>query len=253
MASVLNTRIRVGCAGWSIPRSTAAIFPDEGSHLERYAGRLNAVEINTSFYRPHRPATYARWAASVPEDFAFSVKMPKLITHERRLSNVSEPLKQFLNEAGTLGKRLGCILVQLPPTLEFALPIAAAFFKQLRDLYAGPLACEPRHATWFSHAAQELLSDNSVARVAADPPLHSGGDEPAALTTFHYFRLHGSPQIYYSRYSDEFIDALAHKFEVMPVGAETWCIFDNTAAGHATDNALKLLSMIDQSGSSHRP
>ena len=79
--------IRVGCAGWSIPREHADRFPEEGSHLARYAGRFPAVEINSSFYKPHRPATYARWAASVPADFRFSVKVPKLATHERRAND----------------------------------------------------------------------------------------------------------------------------------------------------------------------
>lgn len=78
-----------------------------GSHLERYGAVLNAVEINTSFYRPHRTATYTRWAASVPEDFRFAVKVPKTITHERRLKDVGELLDRFLSEAGGLGPKLG--------------------------------------------------------------------------------------------------------------------------------------------------
>jgi uncharacterized protein YecE (DUF72 family) len=76
--------IYVGVAGWSISKEHAARFPVEGSHLERYAQVFNAVEINSSFYRPHRPQTYAPWAASVPDGFRFAVKMPREITHRRR-------------------------------------------------------------------------------------------------------------------------------------------------------------------------
>ena len=83
----------VGYAGWSIPRQYAEHFPEQGAHLERYAQRLTAVEINSSFYRPHRPATYARWAAVVPEAFKFAVKVPKEITHTRRLRDVAVPLE----------------------------------------------------------------------------------------------------------------------------------------------------------------
>src|SRR5256885_13730988 len=86
--------IHVGCAGWSVRADHASHFPAEGSHLQRYAGRFAAVEINTSFYRPHRPATYARWAASVPSDFRFSVKVPKEITHKRRLVDTLELLER---------------------------------------------------------------------------------------------------------------------------------------------------------------
>src|SRR5207245_7038537 len=104
--------VYVGCAGWSIPKEHAGLFPTQGSHLERYAGRLNAVEINSSFYRPHRPATYARWAGSVPADFRFAVKVPREITHRRRLADAAEPLDAFLAAAGHLGDKLGPLLVQ---------------------------------------------------------------------------------------------------------------------------------------------
>jgi uncharacterized protein YecE (DUF72 family) len=73
--------VRIGTAAWSIPKKHAAPFPTAGSHLERYAAVFNAAEINSSFYRPHRAATYERWAASVPDDFRFAVKVPKAITH----------------------------------------------------------------------------------------------------------------------------------------------------------------------------
>ena len=84
-ASASPLLVKVGCAGWSLPRVAWPEFPAAGTHLQRYAVHLNAVEINSSFYRPHQPATYARWAASVPESFRFSVKLPKTITHQQRL------------------------------------------------------------------------------------------------------------------------------------------------------------------------
>ncbi|WP_408901606.1 DUF72 domain-containing protein, partial [Pararoseomonas indoligenes] len=77
--------VQIGTAGWSIPKQHAGEFDADGSHLERYARRLPAVEINSSFYRPHRPATYERWAASTPESFRFSAKVPRTITHDCRL------------------------------------------------------------------------------------------------------------------------------------------------------------------------
>ena len=70
----------IGTAGWSIPAQHATAFPSSGSHLDRYSHRFLAVEINSSFYRPHRPGTYQRWAATVPAAFRFAVKMPKIIT-----------------------------------------------------------------------------------------------------------------------------------------------------------------------------
>src|SRR3954466_207983 len=136
--------IYVGVAGWPIPKPHAGLFPEAGSHLQRYAARFNAVEINSSFYKPHRPATYARWAASVPADFRFSVKVPKLATHERRLVDTEDVLDAFLAEATQLGDKLGPLLVQLPPGLTFSAGVAERFFALLRGRFDGALALEPR-------------------------------------------------------------------------------------------------------------
>ena len=87
--------VRVGTAGWSIPAGTRDRFPATGTLLERYAQRLSVAEINTSFYRPHRRTTYEKWAASVPADFRFSVKLPKAITHKRKLLHCSDLIERF--------------------------------------------------------------------------------------------------------------------------------------------------------------
>src|SRR4051794_31555714 len=122
----------VGTAGWNIPRAHRDRFPSAGSQLARYAARLNAAEINTSFYRSHSVATYERWAAAVPPDFRFAVKMPRLITHDRGLTRARAPLAQFLDETAALGPRRGPLLVQLPPSLAFDRRRAARFFDLLR-------------------------------------------------------------------------------------------------------------------------
>src|SRR5574341_2571121 len=103
-------QMRIGCAGWTIPKPHAALFPPSGSHLARYAQRLAAVEINSSFHRPHRRATYERWAAAVPDRFAFAVKAPKEITHRLRLADAGSALEAFLAQAGGLGDKLGPLL-----------------------------------------------------------------------------------------------------------------------------------------------
>ena len=103
----------IGCAGWSLPREFWPQFAADGTHLQRYASRFAAVEINSSFYRPHRPATYARWAASVPASFRFAAKLPRRITHELRLRQSEAALSIFLAEVTALQSQLGCLLVQL--------------------------------------------------------------------------------------------------------------------------------------------
>ena len=96
--------IRVGTAGWSIPRASAFRFEGPGTHLERYARSLRCAEINSSFYRPHAAATYAKWRDSTPPDFRFAVKMPRTITHELKLQDAREPFVAFLAQTDGLAR-----------------------------------------------------------------------------------------------------------------------------------------------------
>lgn len=234
----------IGTAGWSLPREHWPAFAAEGTHLQRYASQLPIVEINSSFYRPHRPATYAKWARSVPDGFRFCVKVPKQITHERRLVDCGEALDRFLHECNELGETLGCLLLQLPPSLAFDMTTAGAFIETLRARYSGPLALEPRHKSWVD--ADALLVQAQISRVAADPAPFPEASEPGGWPGFRYYRLHGSPRIYHSAYGEDWLDALAEHITVQANGATCWCIFDNTASGAATANALSLRRRVQQ-------
>ncbi|HVA91801.1 MAG TPA: DUF72 domain-containing protein [Chloroflexota bacterium] len=242
--------IHIGSAGWAVPREHAERFAPGASHLARYATRFAAVEINSSFYHPHRPATYARWAAATPDEFRFAVKAPRTVTHERRLMDISEPLGRFFDEVGALGVKLGPVLVQLPPSLAFNPSVAAAFWRELRDRFGGDVVCEPRHPSWFAPDAARLLRAWDVARVAADPPPALRADEPAGWPGLRYLRLHGSPRRYYDAYDDAYLEHLAHGLVEFAQHAPVWCIFDNTAAGAATLNAFRLIEHL-RAGCAH--
>jgi uncharacterized protein YecE (DUF72 family) len=235
--------VRIGTAAWNIPKEHSSAFPAAGSHLERYSAIFNAVEINSSFYRPHRTATYERWAASVPEDFRFAVKVPKAITHERRLRDVGDLLDRFLSEVGGLGPKLGPLLVQLPPSLGFQAGVADCFLSEFRSRIDGGIVCEPRHGSWLTPEVEALLAELRIARVAADPAPVSGADAPGGWRALAYYRLHGSPRIYYSAYNPEYLAANAERL-IRHAAAEVWCIFDNTAAFAATSDALATKAMV---------
>jgi uncharacterized protein YecE (DUF72 family) len=235
----------IGTAGWSIPRACVGAFAGEGATLERYAGRFSAAEINSSFHRPHRPDTYARWAAAVPSGFRFAVKAPRAITHERRLVDPDAALDRFLGEIQPLGEKMGPLLVQLPPSLAFDPAVAQKFFTALGERHSGPVVCEPRHATWFEPEADALLCGFAVARVAADPARVPRAAEPGGFPDLAYYRLHGFPVIYRSAYDGTFLDGLAAKLaRHANRGVPAWCIFDNTMLGAATANALALLDRL---------
>jgi len=242
----------IGTAAWSIPRAVADAFPGDGQHLERYARQFACAEIDTSFYRPHQRATYARWAGMTPPHFRFAVKLPRAITHEARLRAARRPLAAFLDQATGLGDRLGVLLVQLPPSLEWDARVARTFFGLLREAWDGPVACEPRHASWFDDPADRALARLRVARVAADPApiaaaarpggwLGPDGDGAGALL---YWRWHGSPRVYWSSYEGAWLARQAQALARWPAQALPWVIFDNTASGAATANALALRSLV---------
>jgi uncharacterized protein YecE (DUF72 family) len=235
--------IRIGTAGWTVPREAAGHFEADGPHLERYARVMNCVEINSSFYRSHRAATWQRWAASVPEGFRFSVKAPKAITHEKSLACEVAELRDFLGQISELGSKLGPLLFQLPLSFQVGERRAANFFAMLRSQFAGAVALEPRHASWFAPSVEKLLKEFRIARVAADPAKVVDAASPGGEASLVYYRLHGSPRMYYSSYDEAFLQGIATEMRARRA-AETWCIFDNTALGAALGNALKLVKLL---------
>jgi uncharacterized protein YecE (DUF72 family) len=231
-------KVRTGTAGWAIPAAVADRFAADGSALERYASRFDAVEINSSFHRAHAPATWARWAASVPDDFRFAVKLAKAITHQARLVDCGEALDGFHGQVSALGDKLGVLLVQLPPSLAFDPAVAGSFFASARTRFACPVACEPRHPSWFDEDAEELLTEFRVARVAADPARVPAAGVAGGWPGLAYWRLHGSPTMYRSSYGGRIGDYA--RSIAASAAADRWCIFDNTASGAATSDALAL-------------
>lgn len=234
--------LRIGTAGWNIPRASAQEFPETGSGLQRYATRFRAAEINVTFYRLPRPQTLSRWTAEVPDGFSFAVKVPKAITHERRLVGTAELLEAFLSGIRHLGAKLGPLLIQLPPSLAYDTS-ASGFFGLLRARHEGPVVCEPRHVSWFGDEPSALMLEHRISRVAADPARHPEGEVPGGWPGLVYFRLHGSPRMYFSAYGTSRLTALAQ--QLLSSGApEVWCIFDNTASGAALQDALELAAWV---------
>lgn len=240
------TKHIVGTAGWTIPKIASSRFPLEGSHLQRYAQRLNGVEINSSFYRPHRAKTYKRWSEETEAGLKFAVKMSKTFTHEKRLDVEDAELKLWLAPVGELGTKLGALLVQIPPKLEFDRLVANSFFKNLRELTDVMIAFEPRHVSWTSSEAKHLLEFYDITKVEADPercPMAIDKSKP------RYIRLHGSPDIYKSNYDQRTLKRWADDLASSP---RSWIIFDNTTFGCATLNALDLKDQFEASSSSSR-
>jgi len=243
--TVARTKIFVGTAGWSIPKTSRGDFfaadvvkPD---HLAAYAARFNGVEINSAFHRDHQPGTYAKWARSTPDDFRFSIKLAKRFTHEHKLKVDTADLRGVIEGITQLGEKLGVILVQIPPRLEFDEATVEEFFAPLRELYLGPVAFEARHPSWAQREATRSFEEYEVARVLADPDRI--GPAPAIRRApVTYVRLHGSPKVYYDAYDVAALERWA--VTVRAASHETWCMFDNTARGAATVNAMQMQALL---------
>jgi uncharacterized protein YecE (DUF72 family) len=227
-------KVRIGISGWTYKPWRGVFYPEDLSQkreLEYASKTFNSIEINGTFYSLQRPTSFERWAAETPDDFVFSVKAPRFITHMRRLKDVDAPVSNFLASGiFNLGQKLGPILWQLPPNFLFKPEILEAFFKLLphdteeaaavarrHDKWmSGRAALEPgakrplRHAMEIRHASFatpefiNLLRKYDVALVCADTV-----EWPRLMdltSDFMYCRLHGSEVLYASGYDDESLD-----------------------------------------------
>jgi uncharacterized protein YecE (DUF72 family) len=232
----LPSVVRIGTAGWANPPGQQGLRPPGKTHLEHYAARFNGVEVNSSFYREHGRTTYQRWAACTGRNFRFSVKVPRSISHDRELRDCTAELDSFLEKVDGLGAKLVVLLLQLPPRAEWNSRVSRTFFRILRERTDVAVVCEARHPSWASPPVEQLFREFRIASVSADPArLPRGWRLPGGI---QYHRLHGSPRVYWSSYTPEYLQSLAERLTAERLSfPEVWCIFDNTAAGAAWKNA----------------
>jgi uncharacterized protein YecE (DUF72 family) len=268
--------VRIGISGWTYAPWRGRFYPrglGQRNELAYVAERMNSVEINGSFYSLQRRSSYEAWAAAVPDDFVFSVKGGRFITHMKKLAGIETPLANFLASGVlALGPKLGPILWQLPPNLGFDSERIEAFFQLLprttgaaaaiavdhdqripadRALttVADPAqrirhAVEVRHETFRTNEFYELLRRQQVALVVADSP----GKWPfieEITTDFMYVRLHGHDELYTSGYSDESLDEWAAKIRNWVAANQDVFIYcDNDAKVRAPYDAMGLMQRL---------
>ena len=234
----------VGTAGWAIPKELADRYASSESSLRRYAGLLDCSELNSTFYRRHRVSTFERWRDGVPASFRFSVRLPRAITHWAGLAPPRREVETFFDDAQRLGDKLGPVLVQLPASVHFEARRAAAFFRLLRQLHDGLVACEPRHASWYGPEASALFTEHDIARVVTDPPRPLAANEPIPGSSLLYVRWHASARAHLPAYSGAQLSTLAALVARQPARVSVWCIFDNTVAGAALYDALHFQELL---------
>ena len=184
-------RLAVGTSGYSYKEWKGPFYPEKlpaKKMLAWYGERLTGVEINNTFYRLPKPSVLETWASQVPDDFRFSIKASRRITHFTRLKpEAAEPTEYLLRTLETLGDRLGAILFQLPPNFRVDLDRLRAYLDFLPD--GTPGAFEFRHGSWKDDEVHDLLRARGMALVCADTE-ESDDDEPLVSTAeWGYLRL----------------------------------------------------------------
>jgi uncharacterized protein YecE (DUF72 family) len=161
--------LRVGTSGWQYRDWRGRLYPSKlaAAHwLEYYAAHFDTVEVNNTFYRLPARETFSDWAARVPDDFEFAIKASRYLTHYKRLREPEEPVARLLAHAEPMLRRLGVVLLQLPPDLA-CVPADLdrtldAFSEQVR------VAVEPRHESWWNRDVRAVLEKHSAALCLAD-------------------------------------------------------------------------------------
>ena len=241
--SLMNPQIYIGTSGWNYNHWKELFYPADcpkTKWLEFYAKHFRSVELNASFYRLPKPQTFENWRKRTPDNFLWSVKASRYITHIKRIKDVTEPLERFFSSVELLKEKLGPILFQLPPNLTFDETILHHFCQKLKanHLYA----LEVRHPSWaHEKKAIDMLKDNNIALCISD----TAGRYPYIeedTATFIYIRLHGSKKLYSSDYSEEELQTYAGK--IRDWSKDTYLYFDNDYSGYAIKNAKRMKEVL---------
>jgi uncharacterized protein YecE (DUF72 family) len=237
-----DSKLFIGTSGWNYDHWKGAFYPDNCAKrkwLEFYTGKFDTVEVNATFYRTMKPQTVENWRLKTPDGFVWAVKANRFITHVRKLRNTQESLARFFETVQPLRGKLGPILFQLPPSLNFEPGVFEAFCGQLPQ--DKKIVIEARHASWLESEPQAALKRHNIAWCMSD----TAGRYPyleAVTSDFIYVRLHGSRKLYASEYTEDELQGWKKKIHQWDL--EAYVYFDNDASGYAPKNALRLKEIM---------
>jgi uncharacterized protein YecE (DUF72 family) len=240
--------MRVGTSGWHYRDWRGAFYPAElptRRWLEYYATRFGTVELNNTFYRLPTADAFRAWCDTVPDEFVFTVKASRYLTHYRRLRDPDEPVQRLLAAAAGLGRKLGPILLQLPPDLR----ADAAALERVLDAFRPRVrvACEFRHESWFADDVYAVLRDRDVAVCLAD---RRNRPSPVVRTaSWGFVRMHegtASPRPHYgTRALQHWVDRIV---DLWGTHAECFVYFNNDHGACAVRDAAEFIALARDAG-----
>jgi uncharacterized protein YecE (DUF72 family) len=237
---------RVGTSGWQYRHWRGLFYPPYlplSRWFDFYARHFVTVEINNSFYRLPKDATWQRWHDMAPPGFSFAVKANRFLTHIKRLKDIEASLQRFLRAYDLLAEHAGPVLFQLPPNFHQTADNIARLSRLLAVLPAGRFAFEFRHPSWFGSESLALLRRHDAAFCCFD--MHGFDCPVAATASFAYVRLHGQGTAYAGRYDEDALQLWARRLASLAHDVdEVWVYFNNDIGGHAVANALRLQQIV---------
>ncbi len=240
---------RSGTSGLVLSEPNKQYYPKEfkeKSRLTYYSSKFNSIEINSSFYKIPRCQTYHNWSAQVKEDFQFSVKLWKGITHDKKWSFQQHDFELFFSALNCLGEKKGCLLIQFPAGMPIDLNKFRTILEQVKKMDANDswrIAVEFRHHRWYGKSIFEILDEFNASLVLHDMP-NSRMDKLLGKPSFVYLRFHGEKGDYRGTYNVDFLDQKAHEIKNwLNRGLDVYAYFNNTIGG-AAENLKTLNEMV---------
>ncbi len=235
----------IGTSGWSYDGWLGNFYPEKIKSnliLPFYATMLDSVELNNSFYQIPKEKNVKNWVSLTPENFIFSCKANRYITHFKKLVDTTESVEKLLQAFSNFEQKLGPILFQFPPSWPIDLPCLEKFIAHLPKQYL--YTFEFRHLSWFCEGLYELLHNNQMCLCFYD---HKRYRSPEIVTSqFIYVRMHGPQEdAYKGAYEDSTLREYAQKFANWRTeGKAIYCYFDNDEKANAPQDAQRLKKML---------
>ncbi|GIH73188.1 DUF72 domain-containing protein [Sphaerimonospora thailandensis] len=234
----------VGTSGWQYADWRDVLYSGVPQRLwlERYGEAFATVENNNAFYRLPKPETFEAWRDRTPDDFVVAVKASRFLTHIKRLKDPEEPVERLMGVAAGLGRKLGPILLQLPPTLHVD---AERLRHCLARFPAGVrIAVEPRHASWWTEEIRDVLAAAGAALCWAD---HLGRpDGPLWRTAdWAYLRFHEGAARPWPNYGSRALRSWLDRLGDVP---DAYVYFNNDPGGAAVRNAVTFADLARAAG-----
>ncbi len=241
----MEQSIVIGTSGWSYDHWKENFFP-KGLKKEEWlhflSNQFPTVEINTTFYHTPRLSTVKNWYKQVPENFVFSVKASRYITHIKRLNDCKESLNFLYKSLKPLKEKQGPILIQLPPSFQIHKERLEEFISHLKKEFR--YTFEFRHPTWFVDEIYDILQKHNIALCITD--LNHKLSPVVVTANFTYMRLHGPKSAYKGSYSDSTLKTWKKRMEEWKEkGIGSFCYFDNDEKGYAVVDAKRLQVFLE--------